>query len=196
MSGSDRVKPIRNRSSLIQYRLRKTPVDVNRFYTLVLFLVFCVFPIVAQTDEDFFPEFRPTPKIEISEDEKKALEAEKDIKKFTGLVIDLMETRLKKAEDLTTRESFREMLEELGGFHALMNLAIESLTKKNVRRGKMLDNLKRFEMALRAFTPRIELIRRESPERFDAYIFKLLRSLRATRARAIESFYTDTVVPN
>jgi hypothetical protein len=198
-----RYFPGRRKKSINFSRLRIIPNSRHFFTTFYsfyfLFLIFCVFPVFAQTDDDFFPEFRPTPKIETSEDEKKALEAEKDLKKYTKLAIDLMEERLKKAENLTAQESFREMLEELGGFHALMNTAVEFLiansTGKNGK-GKMLDNLKRFEMALRAFTPRIETIRRESPERFDAYIIKLLRNVRAARAKALEPFFSDSVVPD
>lgn len=164
---------------------------------LVLLSVFVVLFNInafAQEDDDEFPEYIPPPKIELSKDEKTALGDEKDTKKFTKLAIDLMDLRLKKAEDLAMNQMFNEVLQELGGFHALMNSTMQFLRQNNTGRGKSLDNYKRYEMALRSFMPRLETIRREVPSRHETYVVKLLRLVRDNRTKAVQPLFSDTVV--
>jgi hypothetical protein len=164
-------------------------------YLLPLVLCFAFNLTVFGQDEEPLNAAPPPVKI-ISKDEKSALEAVPDVKVHTRLAIDLMEARLKKAEEFTTQESFTAMFNELGGFHALMDDTIKFLNKNDPGRGKVLDNFKRFELALRAFTPRIELIRRELPEKFEFYVRRLLRTVRDTRAKAVEPLFSDKIVPN
>lgn len=145
----------------------------------------------AQTDTS---EGKAPPPIKfISKDEARQLDAEKDIKKRTKLALDLMEIRLKKAEELNSQQRFDEMFQELGGFNALIDKILDFLDSRE-NGGKVLSNFKRVEMTLRAFLPRIELIRRELPERYEFYVRDLGKSVRNARARAIEPMFSDTVV--
>lgn len=150
--------------------------------------------VFAQDDEEF-PEYFPPPKIELSKDEKTALSDEKDVKSYTKLAIDLMNARLKKAEELTTNQKYNDVLQELGGFQAIMNSVMQFLWQNNTGRGKVLDNFKRYEMALRSFTPRLETIRREMPERHENYVIRLLKLIRENRAKAVEQLFGKTILP-
>jgi hypothetical protein len=132
----------------------------------------------------------------ISKEEKTALAGVSDIKERTKLALELMDARLKKAEVLNSEESFGALLTELGSFHALMDDTIRFLNRNDNGSGKVMNNFKRFEMALRAFMPRIELIRRDLPDRYEYHVRKLLITVRDTRSKAVEPFFSTTVVPN
>lgn len=171
------------------------PRKIALFYLLPLtFYLFLALPVNAQEEQ---PEDAvPPPVKSLTKEEKSTLEAEKDLKKHTKLAIDLMEARLKKAEELNTQESYNEMFNELGGFHALMDTTLKYLTRNDNQNSKSLDNFKRFEMALRVFTPRIEVIRRELPVSYEYYVRSLLKNVREARAKAVEPLFSNTVVPN
>jgi hypothetical protein len=177
-------------------RLDYTPFRPRKpiLFCLLLF-AFCfsaVPGVLAQDDEPLHAA--PPPVKYLSKDEKTVLNAENDLKKRTKLAIDLMSLRLKKAEDLQTQESFNALFNELGGFHALMDLTLIYVKQNNTGNGKSLESFKRFEIALRGFTPRLETIRRELPERYEYYVRGLLRNVRETRAKAVEPFFGETVL--
>jgi hypothetical protein len=166
----------------------------------LLFAFVVLFGVSAQAQEEQteeqVPENLAPPAIKIiSKEEKSALASISDIKNRTKLTVELMEARLKKAESLNAEESFSAILNELGGFQALMNDAL-SYINRNGGGGKMLDTFKRFEMALRAFTPRIELIRREMPDSYGYHVKRLLISVRDARSKAVAPLFSTTVVPN
>jgi hypothetical protein len=50
-------------------------------------------------------------------------------------------------------------------------------------------------MGLRQFRPRLELIRRDIPVKYEAYVRNLIIYLREARAKAVEPFFSDTIVP-
>jgi hypothetical protein len=60
----------------------------------------------------------------------------------------------------------------------------------------VLANLKRFEIGLRKFTPRLELIRREVPLTHEFYVRSLLKQLREARTKATEPLFGETVLPD
>jgi hypothetical protein len=160
-------------------------------------LLFCVSVRAQEEAEENIPANLAPPALKIiSKEEKSALAGVGDIKNRTKLALDLMEARLKKAEELNTQESFNALLTELGSFQALMDDALKFLNRNDDGRGKVMSTFKRFEMALRAFMPRIELIRRELPENYEYHVRKLLRTVRDTRAKAVEPFYSTTVLPS
>ncbi|HXG83878.1 MAG TPA: hypothetical protein VNI84_07615, partial [Pyrinomonadaceae bacterium] len=70
------------------------------------------------------------------------------------------------------------------------------LNKNDTGRGKVLNNFKRLELSLRRFVPRIELIRRELPAKYEFYVRNLIKNVRAARSKAVEPFFSDSVVPN
>jgi hypothetical protein len=166
------------------------------FSLLAAFSLLSCVAVQAQEAEEKVPDNLAPPALRIiSKDEKSALAGVSDVKDRTKLALDLMEVRLKKAEALNTQESFGDLLTELGSFQALMDDALRFLNRNDDGRGKIMSTFKRFEMALRAFTPRIELIRREVPENYEYHVRKLLKTVRDTRSKAVEPFFSTTVVP-
>jgi hypothetical protein len=160
----------------------------------LLFLFALTVPVSAQ--EESFEDTAPPPLKIISKGERTSLEAETNVSERTKLALTLMENRLKRAEDFNARGLYGEMFDELGGFHALIDNTLFFLNKNDTNRGKVLNNFKRLELNLRRFIPRIELIRRELPARYELYVRSLIKNLRAARGKAVEPFFGDSVVPN
>ncbi len=153
----------------------------------------CISPAHAQEDQT---NLAPPPLKQLSKSEKDQLDAQTNVKDRTKLALELMTVRLKKAEDLGANEGFDEMFTELGGFHALMDNTLTFLIKGNPNDGKVLNNIKRFEIGLRTFMPRLERIRRESPMKYETYVRNLMKYLRDARTKAVEPFFGTTVVPD
>ena len=168
------------------------------FYLLPLTFVSIYFfaGVSVRAQEEIIPANLAPPVVKsLSKEEKSALAAVTDVKDRTKLALELMEARLKRAEELNTQESFYAVLSELGGFQALMDDAIKFLNGNNNGGGKAMNNFKKFEMALRAFMPRIEVIRRELPERYEYHVRTLLVRVRDTRSKAVEPFFSTTILP-
>lgn len=148
----------------------------------------------AQDDEpkDLVP---PSPKM-FSEEEKKQLDAVDDTKKRTGLSMELMEARLKKAELATTGEDYRGALDALAGFEALLEDSLKFLSRRNNESRKVLGSFKNLEIALRKQTPRLEVVRRGMPYKYGWYVQRLIKSVREARSKAVEPLFSDTVVPD
>ena len=140
-------------------------------------------------------ELAPPPLRLLSAEEKGKLAAENDVKRRTKLALELMDVRLKQAEAFDATEDHDRMFLQLGGFHGLMDNMLEFLDKSDKDSQKVLGNFKRFEIGLRGFTPRLELIRRDLPIRYENYVRSLIKNLRAARAKAIEPLFDDSVVP-
>lgn len=132
----------------------------------------------------------------MSKDEHGRLDGASGVKDRTKLALELMNARLTRAEEFNTKGDFTQMYNELGGFHALMDDTLEFLDESGKDRDSVLNNFKRFEIGLRAFAPRLGLLRREIPAEFDPYLKSLLRYLRDARSKAIEPLFADTVVPS
>lgn len=165
------------------------------FFHFFIFSLFCFCGAVSAQEEQF-NEIAPPPLKVVSKQEKSALEAETKLPERTKLALLLMDTRLKKAEEFNTKDQFSEMLDELGGFHGLVDDTLKFLDRNDDGRGKVLNNFKRLELSLRKYIPRVELIRRDLPARFEPYVRSLVKNLRAARTRAVEPLFGDTVVPN
>ena len=183
--------------------IRRADSDVkilDRFLALFAFTICLAAAVSAQPpvnggDEDFDPDAAPPPVRAMSNAERTQLDGQQGLKERTKLALALMSTRLSRAEESNAKSEFSAMYNELGGFHALMDDTLEFL-ETAPRREKTLDNLKRFEMTLRGFAPRLALIRREAPQEYDHYVRVLLRYLRDARSKAIEPLFGDSVVPN
>lgn len=146
----------------------------------------------AQTpDDDTYP---PPPRV-LSKDEKSRLESETEIKRRTKLALEFMEARMKRAEELHAVPDFDAMFIELGGFHALVDNTLEALTAGDKGSDRVLNNLKKFEISVRGFVPRLEVLRRDLPFRYEFYVRRLAIFLRDARAKAIEPLFSDSVVP-
>jgi hypothetical protein len=105
-----------------------------------------------------------------------------------------MEIRLKKAEELNAQGKYSEMFQELGDFHALVDKTLEYLDQNDTGKGKVLNNFKRVEMNLREFLPRLELIRRDLPAKYEFYVRSLAKYVREARSKAIDPLFGNTVI--
>jgi hypothetical protein len=168
----------------------------GREWTILrILLVVCTLAVTIAGQDVVADDIAPPPLRLITENEKNKLQAEKDVRRRTKLGLELMDARLKQAETFATAEEHDRMFAELGGFHGLMDNMLDFLHKSNKDSGKVLNNFKRFEIGLRGFTPRLELIRRDLPIKYEHYVRILIRNLRAARTKAIEPLFGDSVVP-
>ena len=163
----------------------------REIWMIVLTLIMSAVAFGQVVDDDLAP---PPLKI-ISADEKAKLTGETDVKRRTKLGLELMDIRLKQAETLHAAQNNDQMFVELGAFHGIMDNMLEFLNKSDKDSDKVLNNFKRFEIGLRGFTTRLEMIRHDLPIRYDNYVRNLVKNLRAARAKAIEPLFDDTVVP-
>lgn len=165
--------------------------------SFVFLVIFFALPSVTSGQDDNL-EVAPPPVKLLSKDERSLLDAKAvDLKARTKLALELMDARLDAAEKWAGSRQFDTMFNELGGFHALMDDSLEFLNRRDSgSNGKVLDNFKRLEIGLRAFSPRIEVIRRELPIRYDDYVRRLMKFVRDARTKATEPLFSDTVVPN
>ena len=174
--------------------------NARRYLLLSAFLLCISLSINAQPptiedEDDFDPNAAPPPVRTMSNSERTQLDGQQGLKERTKLALALMSSRLSKAEELNAKSEFTAMYNELGGFHALMDDTLAFL-EMAPKKDKTLDNLKRFEMTLRGFAPRLALIRREAPQEYDHYVRVLLKYLRDARSKAIEPLFGNSVVPN
>jgi hypothetical protein len=151
--------------------------------------------LCAAQDPVIDDDVAPPPLKILSQSEKDRLAGETEVKRRTKLGLEMMEVRLKQAETLHSAENFDQMFVELGAFHGLMDNMLEFLDKSERDSKKVIYNFKRFEIGLRNFTPRLELMRRSLPIRYERYVRNLIKNLRNARAKAIEPLFDDTVVP-
>lgn len=161
------------------------------FATLLLFS-----PALIWGQDDDPSATAPPPLKSVSKEEREKLNNEKGINDRTKLALELMNARMLKAEASNAQGDLDGMFKELGGFHALMDDALEFLGGNQRLTGKVLDNFKRFEIGLRRFTPRLELIRRNLPVSHEFYLRNLLRQIREARSKATEPLFGDSVLPN
>jgi hypothetical protein len=162
------------------------------FFLLLAFAFFVSSNVFAQVQLE---DIEPPPLKLLSKTERSQLEAAAEIKPRTKLALELMEARLVKAEQFGAREQYREMFDELGGFHALVDDTLEFLNSSNNDSGKVLNNFKRIELSLRKYITRLELIRRDLPIRYELYVRRLVRYIRDARTKAVEPLFDDTVLP-
>lgn len=164
-------------------------------YSVILLCLLAILPAGGHAQEAAPGDTPPPPKV-ISKQEKARLEAQTDIKKRTKLALNLMDARMTAAEQLHNKDELDAMFIELGAFHALVDYTLDFLNKADKESGKVLNNFKRFEIGLRAFAPRLEIIRRDIPLKYEFYVRSLAKYLRNARAEAVEPLFSDSVVPS
>lgn len=167
---------------------------VNRFALFVCLYLTLSLMVFGQEalDTDYIPpNAAPPPIKQLSKEEKAKLGLAKDVKDRTKLTLEMMETRVKTAELYLPQEQLEMVFRELGGFHALVLDALVYLEATDANKKRQLDNFKRFEIGLRGFTHRLELIRREMPPQREYYVRMLLREMRDARAKAVEPLFGD-----
>lgn len=158
-----------------------------------LILVF-VLPLSAYAQTDDPPkDAAPPPLRSISGEERRMLEAQSNGKKRTQLCLEMMETRLKVAEEMAAQNKYQDVLTQLGSFQGLLEHALDYLAANDVK-NKNDENFKRLEIGIRRTVPRLEIVRREVPFQYGYHIVKIQKFVREARARAMDPLFDDTVV--
>jgi len=169
---------------------------VVRASAICAFLLFTFYfaslPCPAQ-DDDY--ELAPPPLKFVAKDDKERLESEVDLKSRTKLALELMDERLAEGERLNSTRNFDGLFRQLGQFRGLVDYTFGFLEKANESDKKVLDNYKRFEISLRSFLSRVEVIHRELPFRYEEYVRGLMKYLRDARTKALDPQFSDTVLP-
>jgi hypothetical protein len=162
----------------------------------VLVLTFVCLPSVMAQE----PQPQPTPLTAppplklIPKEEQLQLDQAKDTKQRLRLTIELAGAHLTRAEQLTNQSNFEAASTEVGTYHALIENALDELSRLKQDRDKTRDLYKRLEMALRSDGPRLTAMRRITPLEFAVWIKKVEDFARAGRTEALNSFYGHTVV--
>jgi hypothetical protein len=165
--------------------------------TLLQLLIFGLSVSASSLEaQEVLPDTAPPPLKILSKSEKAQLADKPELKDHTSLALLLMESRLRSAERYRSDENYSLMYDELGGFHALMDNTLDFLLRSSGQGGKSLNSLKKFEIGLRAYMPRIETLRREAPSNFEPYLKILLKYISDAREKAITPFFGDSVIPN
>jgi hypothetical protein len=138
-------------------------------------------------------DLAPPPLKTISKEERKLLNAERDLKKHLLLSLGLLERHTSQAEVYTSDNSFEDALAELGNFEAVLNEAIETLSSGDPESGKVQTGAKMIEAALRKFSARLELMRRKMPFAYSYHVQKLIKVVRDARGKAIEPFWGEVI---
>jgi hypothetical protein len=158
---------------------------------LPLFFVLSVFP----QETPVGAEVAPPPLKLLAKTEAAQLHGETDVKKRTRIALEFMEGRLAESERLGSDGKFDEMYSQLGCFHAIMDDTLQFLVKHDTDSGKILNNLKKFEIGLRSFVPRLEIVRAQLPPNYEPYVRALVIYIGDAREKAIAPFFGTTVVP-
>jgi len=168
-------------------------VTFHSSLSTAVFLVTCHLSLVtaASAQDD---DLAPPPLRTVTKEERIALEAQSDVKARTKLALIYMTGHLATAEALNTKREYDAMFRELGGFQGLLDNTLIYLMAGDKTSSKVLDNLKRFEISLREFMPRLEIIHRELPLRYEEYVRKLIAFVRNARTKALDPLFSDTVV--
>jgi hypothetical protein len=158
---------------------------------LLLFtLHFSLFTAASAQDD----ELAPPPLRTVTKEERTSLEAQANVKARTQLALVYMNDHLAAAEALNAKQDHDAMFRELGGFQGLIDNTLLYLIGSNKNDRKVLDNLKRFEIGLRGFVPRLVVIHRELPFKYEDYVRRLLAYVRNARTKALDPLFSDTVV--
>jgi len=172
-------------------RLRKAGYVSRLLLALMSISLLACVSVSQEPDES-----APPPLKLLSKSERTELNAKPEPKERTILTLQFMESRLRSAEKYHTDENYSLMYAELGGFHALMDGNLNFLLGSNASEGKKLNNLKRYEIGLRGFVPRLEGLRRDLPYAFEPYLKILIKDVDDAREKAMSSFFSNGVVSN
>lgn len=162
---------------------------------LIMLLFACGFLCFPENTaaQDKFDETVPPPLNILTKDEKNQLDAETKMKNRTKLALELMEIRLMKSAQLLEKNQYRNSLDELGGFQALVRDTLKYLNQFQHQKSS-LKNFKIFEITLREFLPKLELIRREMPVEYSPHVRNMMKFVQDTRSKAVEPMFGNTVL--
>ena len=161
-----------------------------------LILVLCALSLATVSgQEKNTPQLPAPPPLKvISPAEREQLEATRDEKARIRRTLELIAVHLQHAQELTAQQKYDSTLLELGGYLALIDDALEFLSKLNHESKKARDLYKQVELVLRADAPRLTAIRRDTPLEYAVRIKEVEDRARAGRSEALNAFYGQTVV--
>jgi hypothetical protein len=183
-----------NRAPLSARASAFSPHSSSLIPALVCLLLLCAAEARAQQDVLLPAQPAPPPMKYIPDAVRAELNAARDAKARTRLVLDLANARLAGAEARTTAQQYDAAAAELGIYQALVTDALVSLQQMGKSDGKTRDLFKLVEQALFSYTGRIEAVRRNTPSEYIANIKDAIIHTRDTRATALNAFYGNTVL--
>jgi hypothetical protein len=130
----------------------------------------------------------------LSTQERTQLNETRDEKARIRRTLELSAVRLQRAQELAAKQKYDLALSALGGYLALLDDALEFLSKMNHDSKKARDLYKQVELSLRADAPRLIAIRRDTPLEYAIRIKEVEDSAREGRTEALNAFYGQTVV--
>jgi len=136
----------------------------------------------------------PPPMKFVSAQERSQLESERDMKKRARLTVEIAETKLTRAEQLTNQQEFTSVIAELGSYQGLIEDALKFLATFPQDKNKTRDTYKKLEISLRTHIIRIETMRRMTPAEYADNLKKTIEFVRDAREKALNSFFDDTVL--
>jgi hypothetical protein len=136
----------------------------------------------------------PPPMKFVSRAEQAQLSSVREPKERMRASLELAEGHLRHAEDATFTRSYDPASGALGRYQAVIEEALLFLSGLNKEHKKTRDLFKHMEITLRAHIIRIETIRRDTPFEYAVNVKTVLDSVRDARTRALNIFYSDTVV--
>jgi hypothetical protein len=137
----------------------------------------------------------PPPMKFISSTERTQLSSMHDAKGRLRTSIEMAETRLLRAEQLTVDQRFINATSELGIYQAIIEDALGYLGQQKVDSDKTRDLYKKLEIQLRADATRIEAIRRVTPSDYAVHVKAVRDFADNARTNALNAFFSDTVLP-
>ncbi len=164
------------------------PLRPERALWVLLVTICLTAPMLAQTDDMPVP---PPPKTVATED-RAALDAIVKPKDRAKRAIMLAEGRLKRAEELTTAQDFEAALIQLGNYQGIVTDTLKFL--KPFKEQRLREPFRNLEVALRAYVPRIEGLRRQTPVAYGVHVRAIGEYTRDARTEALNAFFDDTVL--
>jgi hypothetical protein len=163
---------------------------------LLLLPVVCL-AILAETVEAQLglDDIAPPPVQIVHKEDLDKLNGQFDTKQKTQAAIGIMNARLSEAEQAFQKTDYEAMFLAFGQFHGLMTYSLDFLSKSENTKSKSLDVFRKFELALKAYQTRLEMIHRELPLRWEEYTRKLIKYVRDGRSKALQPMFSDTVLP-
>ena len=157
----------------------------------------CVISIAPATlGQDKGLQFLPAPPplTSVSSNERSQLDGARDTKMRLRATMEMAEARLTRAEQLAAGQQYDAACDQLGSYQGLIENLLSYLNEREPRKNKIRDLLKRFEMALRAQSPRIEAIRRVTPSEHAVNVKAILDFSYRARTEALNSYFGDANV--
>ena len=160
-------------------------------WSVVLLCAAFALPAQAQDDE---PLDAPPPLQVASRADVTRLRAVGDKKDRAKLAIAILNEHLTEAESLSDKGDNDSMFTSLGRFAGLMDHALRDLLRYDAQGRQPLDGLKRYDLGLRPFLVRLEILRRKVPYTHEYYIKLVMKQLQDAREKALEPLFGDTVI--